>query len=152
MNGLFDEFHPDIVQFPMSVADRRFISSGWVEKLQKLGIETHARSLFLQGVLLMDTEHIPKFFNHESRFFDRWDAFCSDNCISKLEGCVRFAKNQSLCNTFVFGVQDLNQFDELVEACVNSERTQVPDSLHVQDVTLLDPSLWPDTQSGQTTD
>ena len=41
---------PDIVQLPMSVADRRFVP--FLKRLKELGTEVHVRSVFLQGILL----------------------------------------------------------------------------------------------------
>jgi aryl-alcohol dehydrogenase-like predicted oxidoreductase len=42
----------DIVQIPLSIVDGRFLP--YLPMLRERGIEIHARSVFLQGVLLMD--------------------------------------------------------------------------------------------------
>jgi aryl-alcohol dehydrogenase-like predicted oxidoreductase len=47
-------FRPDVMQLPLSVLDQRLLRDGSLERLKALGVEIHARSLFLQGLLLME--------------------------------------------------------------------------------------------------
>ena len=44
----------DLVQSPFSLLDRRLLEGGWLGRLQRAGIELHVRSIFLQGLLLME--------------------------------------------------------------------------------------------------
>ena len=44
----------DVVQLPMNILDRRFEISGWVKRLRNDHKQIHARSVFLQGLLLMN--------------------------------------------------------------------------------------------------
>lgn len=50
----------DLVQLPFSVLDQRF--SSVLPRLQQHGVEVHARSAFLQGLLLREPAMLPKFF------------------------------------------------------------------------------------------
>ena len=50
---VLDLFIPDIIQLPFSVFDQRLLQDGTLSTLKSLGIEIHARSIFLQGLLLM---------------------------------------------------------------------------------------------------
>ena len=52
---------PDIVQIPMSVADRRFFP--FLRRLKELGTEIHVRSVFLQGILLETPSKLDAIFN-----------------------------------------------------------------------------------------
>ena len=45
-------YNIDVVQIPYNILDKRVIYSGWYRKLKKIGIEVHARSIFLQGLLV----------------------------------------------------------------------------------------------------
>jgi aryl-alcohol dehydrogenase-like predicted oxidoreductase len=53
---------PDVVQVPISVVDRRFIAPGVCAKLRRRNTEIHARSVFLQGLLLMEDARLPAYF------------------------------------------------------------------------------------------
>lgn len=57
---LSGDYMPDIVQVPYNFLDRRFYSS--LNELKMLGCEIHARSVFLQGLLLMAPEEIEEYF------------------------------------------------------------------------------------------
>ena len=60
----------ELVQLPLSIVDRRFVSSGWLTRLQRAGTRVHARSVFLQGLLLMDATARPARFNRWQRLWD----------------------------------------------------------------------------------
>lgn len=51
----------DIIQLPINALDQRFVPL--LSELKKRDIEVHARSVFLQGLLLMDFEKIDPYFN-----------------------------------------------------------------------------------------
>ena len=55
-------FQPQLVQLPLNVLDRRPIVSGMLARLKAAGVEIHARSVFLQGLLLMEPDELPEFF------------------------------------------------------------------------------------------
>ena len=53
----------DIVQLPISIFDQRLIENGLIQNLIDKGIIIHARSIFLQGLLLnreINTENFSK--------------------------------------------------------------------------------------------
>ncbi|NBB77336.1 MAG: aldo/keto reductase [Bacteroidetes bacterium] len=54
------DYMPDIVQVPYNFLDRRFYSS--LNELKMLGCEIHARSVFLQGLLLMAPEEVEEYY------------------------------------------------------------------------------------------
>jgi len=48
-----------VLQHPVSLLDRRMIADPRRQLLRIAGVEVHARSVFLQGLLLLDPEHLP---------------------------------------------------------------------------------------------
>ena len=54
---VLSNFKVDIIQCPINIFDKRFEKSGLLKK--KKNIELHARSIFLQGLLLQNTKNIP---------------------------------------------------------------------------------------------
>ena len=50
------------MQAPLNIFDRRLISSGWFKKLKNKKVEVHARSIFLQGLLLKESSKITSKF------------------------------------------------------------------------------------------
>ena len=56
-------FKPDIIQFPINIFDQSFLEKNFLFHLSKKGIELHARSIFLQGLLLQ--EKYPSFMHKD---------------------------------------------------------------------------------------
>ena len=139
---LVKSFRPDIVQLPLSIADQRFAHDGWLDKLQDLEVEIHARSIFLQGLLLMEREQRPSKFATADPFFNEWDAWCETNACSRLTECINFAMRYKQVKHIVVGAQNVEQLRELVNASNNATDTQVPGSLRVISPVILNPSKW----------
>lgn len=62
-----------LVQLPANLLDQRFLRTGWLDRLQALGCEIHVRSLFLQGLLLMQPALRPDYFQHFAQPLTRLD-------------------------------------------------------------------------------
>lgn len=52
----------DIAQVPMNVFDQRFMSTDIIQLCQHKKIKLHVRSLFLQGLLLLESDELPPYF------------------------------------------------------------------------------------------
>ena len=50
----------DIIQIPINLCNQNFSNSNYIKSLSNKGVEIHARSIFLQGLLLENPERIPK--------------------------------------------------------------------------------------------
>ena len=84
-------FHPEIVQLPLNVLDRRPIVSGTLARLKSSGIEVHARSAFLQGLLLMEPDELPEFFAPVRQKIVGLRGLWRKRGLSALNGCLAFA-------------------------------------------------------------
>ena len=81
LNKLFNlGFIPDLVQLPYSILDRRMENS--LVKLKKYGVETHTRSVFLQGLYFKSTHNIPKKLKTLKPYLKRLNSICLNNNIS----------------------------------------------------------------------
>ena len=56
IDNLKNVYDFEVVQCPINVFDRRMYETGKLEELKSNGTEIHARSIFLQGLLLMKSE------------------------------------------------------------------------------------------------
>ena len=59
---LLSRYRLDLMQVPVSILDQRLIQGGHLSSLKKAGVEVHARSVFLQGLLLMQPDSLPAHF------------------------------------------------------------------------------------------
>jgi len=88
--ALIDRLPLEILQIPTNVFDRRFAETGWLDRLTADGVEVHARSAFLQGLLLMPIERVPSKFAPFRPLIDRWHAWLTDEIAGTLpvQACI----------------------------------------------------------------
>ena len=98
--------NPDIVQCPYNVFDRRIIYSSFFEELKKNGTQIHARSIFLQGLLLMERNKMPQYFQKWNEVFIKWKEWLMQNKLSPLEGCLNIAYNEKNLDKIVIGIEN----------------------------------------------
>lgn len=136
-----DLFKPDIIQLPINVLDQRLINDGTIARLSGLGIEVHARSAFLQGLLLMSSHDRPGYFEPWAPLLSKWDRFCSSQCISPVHAALGFVCGLKDVTYTLIGVQ--NKF-QLMEILDNSTTINQLDFFQFasDEPKLLDPSRW----------
>ncbi|WP_300408360.1 aldo/keto reductase [uncultured Psychrobacter sp.] len=131
----------DIIQAPMNLFDRRLDSSGLLKKLKNRGIEVHARSAFLQGLLLMSKENIPSYFAPWQDKFDSYHQWLSINNISALEACLGYLNQHPDIDKIVVGVDSLAQLNEIATA-MDAQINAPPLDIQSVDEGLINPSRW----------
>ena len=62
LNAVLDNFNIDLVQLPINIFDQQLLIDGYLKKIKDNDIEIHARSIFLQGLLLMEMDSIHTYF------------------------------------------------------------------------------------------
>src|SRR5208337_5188456 len=99
----------DLVQVPFNIVDRRLHTTGWLDRLKDWGIETHARSPFLQGLLLMPEADIPVEFSSWSDLWRRWHEWLLSANVSAVEACLAFPLSFPAIDRVVVGVDSVRQ-------------------------------------------
>ena len=141
LQSIFDNFDIDLVQLPFNILDRRMIDSGMLSKLKSKDVEVHARSVFLQGLLLMSEKNRPDKFNRWNGLWKVWHEWLNDNQISALEGAVRHAISFPEISKVLVGVDNVDQLKEIVIAS-SGVLPDMPDKMFTNDIDLLNPSNW----------
>lgn len=141
LDGLFDRMHFDIVQAPFNVMDDRLARSGWMERLTASDCELHVRSIFLQGLLLMDNKTRPPQFDRWRTLWDQWQGWLVESGLSPLQACVRHALSMPQIARVVVGVDSVAQLGQILEAA-SGDLPVLPATLKSQDSDLLNPSRW----------
>ena len=141
LHSILDNFDIDMVQLPFNIIDRRMLDSGMLASLYKKGIEVHARSVFLQGLLLMSAKLMPSKFNRWNNLWKLWHEWLHDNRISPVEASVRYVISFSEISKVLVGVDSVNQLKEIYKAS-SGTLPKIPDELQTTDADLLNPSNW----------
>jgi aryl-alcohol dehydrogenase-like predicted oxidoreductase len=138
---LVPRFALDIVQGPFNIVDRRIIESGWLSRLADLGTEFHARSVFLQGLLLMKSGDRPKRFDEWESLWSSLDLWRRETGVTPIESCLRFVLASPAVARAVVGVQSRAELEQILAAAGGSALT-APGWLASSDVRLINPSQW----------
>lgn len=144
VESLYNKFRPDVVQIPMSIIDNRFNSSGWTKKMRGDGVLVHARSIFLQGLLLMDIKQMPLYFSKWSKIWDLWNKYLKLNNLSPLSACLMYMMKQvNLDNIshFIVGINSNKNLLDIIEI-INQPILDDFKSFDIKDENLLNPTLW----------
>jgi aryl-alcohol dehydrogenase-like predicted oxidoreductase len=136
-------FAPELVQLPLNVLDRRPISSGMLARLKAQGTEIHARSVFLQGLLLMKPSELPDFFLPVRKDIAALQRRWAGQGRSPIAACLAFALQQTEVDAVIVGVNRCAEFEEIAALVQQMDGIHDEDAAPAVDPVYLDPSRWP---------
>jgi len=133
--------HVDLIQVPYNLLDTRL--DGLLKKATQ---EIHARSVFLQGLLLMDPDDLPRELWDAKPYLQRIDAFCEYYDVTRMQVMLNFIKTQPKIDKLVFGVDNIEQLKQ-VEENFQTEVSPVALRELVEEFAVIDekiimPNLW----------
>jgi len=137
----------DMVQLPSSIVDQRFLREGIFDLAREKGKKIFVRSVFLQGLLMMNRDDLVESMQFAGTILEQFDVFVTTACQSKHQLALGFVK-QAFPEAYVlFGAESVEQVKE------NSQcwQTQIPDTVMRQAIELfgeveeqiVNPALWP---------
>ena len=86
----------DIIQIPFNIFDQRALQNGWFEKSRAKNKKIVIRSVYLQGLLLMDPEKLPQGLSFAKPFLSRYIDFCRANGVAPKEMALSFGHHQEI--------------------------------------------------------
>lgn len=137
---ILERYPIDLVQLPINVFDQRFLEDNYLSELKKSGIEIHARSIFLQGLLLMQA--LPGYFAPIKGHFDDYMRRLEARDISPLEAAAGFVNAIDEIDVMLCGVNDLSQLREIVTAADTHIDKKDFACFAVRDETMINPVFW----------
>jgi aryl-alcohol dehydrogenase-like predicted oxidoreductase len=135
-------FKPDIVQVPVNVFDQRLVSDGTIKSLFQSGVEVHARSIFLQGLLLMATNSIPPYFSPWTNHIQAWHDVCESLNLLPQIVALQWACSIPYISYALVGIQNHLQLHELTSVPQISLPIDQLRDLSSDEEGLLNPILW----------
>ncbi|OUL34768.1 hypothetical protein BV372_13025 [Nostoc sp. T09] len=116
IENVLEKYAIDLIQLPINVLDQRLLLSGNLSSLKKNGIEIHARSIFFQGLLLMEPECLPSYFDSVKNHLKKYHEMLSQNNISALQASISFIKNIKEIDSIIIGVNNLQHLSDILLA------------------------------------
>ena len=127
-------FKIDLIQIPINYVNKSFINQQIIKKIKKQNIEVHARSIFLQGLLLKkktNDKRLKKFIN----YLNEWH---HTNKISRLESSLNFFNNLNFIDKYIFGLENLSQLKQIIK----TKKTIIIDFPKYDEKYIKDPRKW----------
>jgi aryl-alcohol dehydrogenase-like predicted oxidoreductase len=135
---LLENFDFDLIQVPFNVFDARLVEGGQLKALKKKNIEIHARSVFLQGVLL-SFDSLSDYFSTWDAQFEQYQEMVREKELSLLEYALNFALKTQELDKILVGVDSVKQLTDIVNAFKSDVDLK---AFKIDDINLLNPSLW----------
>lgn len=141
LNKVLRYYSFDYIQVPINVLNQSFVHNNNLKKLELENTVLQARSIFLQGLLLLDEKKLPQKFINEKKIWKIWHEWINDNNINKLEACLSFVLSFDEIKEIIFGI---GNFQNLLEIAYSSNKKipYFPIELIDQSNKILDPRLW----------
>ena len=115
LDFVIKNFKIDIVNLPISVANQEFCANSYLSKIKKKKIEVHARSIFLQGLLLTSYKQIPLKFKND-KFFLEWFRWLKTNNYNSLDASLGFVKKFKDIDKIIIGIDNFYQLKMIEKA------------------------------------
>lgn len=138
--GLFS-----VIQLPFNALDNHNFRGNVLTKLKDRGIETHTRSVFLQGLFFMDHNNLPQKLKPLEKYLRKLDELAKEYCLTKESLALQYANRKDYIDGVLVGVDTLDQ----LKNNVISIKREIPievfnevDKIKVDEVELLNPAKW----------
>ena len=133
----------DLVQLPLNAFDQRFLRDGTLEELHGEGIEVHIRSVFLQGLLLMEAGELPAHLTMAKQPLHRYHEARGRLDLTPIEAALGFVGAAPGVDVVLVGTNSVRELEECAAALrERSGREMDYASLAIDDPSLVDPRRW----------
>jgi len=145
LKAVRDRFPVQIVQLPVNLLDQRFVRDGTLANLARDNIEVHARSVFLQGVLLAEAGGLHARLAGVRGRIEAFQSQCAANGVSPAAAALRFVARCPGVDRIVIGVNNAAQLKENLSAfsAATTGSWDLDASPYALDDTdIIDPRKW----------
>jgi len=140
----------DLVQLPLSLYDQRLLADGTISRLRAQGCAVHARSLYLQGLLLSPIAAWPKWVDRSvCEHHAKLENLASNRDCTLLQCALGFATAQEDLEAVVIGLCSVSELEQLLLAWESSSPWHGSEwaEWSLRNYQILDPRNWPDPGS-----
>ena len=140
LRELIKRYNFDVVQAPFNIFDRRILASGLSKVLEKKKIKLHLRSIFLQGLLLVEQNNLTKKFSKYKKKLSIFHKWTRENKITYLRACLSIV-SQIKFQKLIVGVNNHEQLKDIIHSCSQTTR-YVPNFYIKANDALINPRKW----------
>lgn len=137
----------DYIQVPFSVFDQRVLRSDFFKCAEDNGVVVFGRSVFVQGLIMMDQCDVPAHLSEAIPYIERFDHVISKYGLQRAQAALGFMLAHLGIHHAVIGVDDMEQLDfdirvaqaaPIPQDCID----ELIESYKDIDKAIIFPSLW----------
>lgn len=136
---------PDIIQCPINIFNQTFTKDSFLQSLKKKNIEIHARSVFLQGLLLLDKKNVPNYFLKKPKVKNYFN-FLEKEKLLALRFNLIYLSSLRYVDKFVVGFDNLRQLKNFLKLKKNEKFYKYKKTFfkkfEIKNIDLIDPRKW----------
>ena len=136
----------DMVQVPTNILDRRFGKAGVFEVAKAKKKDVYIRSIFLQGLLLMNTQALPVNMSFAAPYIEKFERLSKEFGLTRHEIALGYIKSEIPTGKVIFGAETKEQVTENLAAWKKGVPTGLSEKIMVSfsnvSERILNPSLW----------
>lgn len=142
VDAALERYDIDLIQIPVNVLDQRLVMGGQLQRLRERGVEIHVRSVFLQGLLLMEPANAPAYFSAIRPLLQAWREVLTEGGMTPAEGAFAFVQSLDV-DVVLVGVENAQQL-QANQQDFSRARTEKMDfrKFALNDEAFLNPSRW----------
>lgn len=142
VDALLQDYELGLIQLPINVLDQRLLQSGRLDRLKTQGVEVHARSLLLQGLLTLEAEQLPAHFSPLRSTLLQLTQDAKALGLTCLQAALRFGSTLPQIDRMIVGVTSVGELEQVIDA-VNGPALADYGRYAISDDALLNPARWP---------
>jgi aryl-alcohol dehydrogenase-like predicted oxidoreductase len=136
----------DLVQLPSNLLDRRFENAGVFREAQRCGKQVYLRSVFLQGLLLINVGDLPESMRFARPVIERLADFSRKTGFSPKQLALGYVRSVYPTQKVILGCETLQQVTENIQFWSSELPKEIIAKLRREfentDEKILNPSLW----------
>ena len=135
-----------MIQIPSNILDHRFEQAGVFEVAQERGIEIYVRSVFLQGLILMNVPDLPVYMQFAVQTQKQLENLSKETGLSKQDLAFGYVKQAFPETKVVFGAETSNQVSDNLKSwkkkLPNGFVERIQKYFPFVEEKVLNPALW----------
>ena len=137
---ILTKFKFDLIQLPFNILNQEFNNKDFLELVKKKKIKIHARSIFLQGVLINKKIRKKKYFSRWSGIFGEIDMIKKYNKINEKDLNISFCVAQKWIDKIIIGIDNYQQLKSILNSKIKKlNLCAIPTKINKS---LNDPREW----------
>tara|TARA_B100001057_G_scaffold484275_1_gene562159 strand:- start:2538 stop:4067 length:1530 start_codon:yes stop_codon:yes gene_type:complete len=130
-------FKINVIQVPINLLDQRFIEKKVLRIIKNKNIEIHARSIFLQGLILNQNKKFSKY-----KEIIKLNQTLLKKKIDPIKACLEFVFSNKSIDKVIIGIKSDDELSQIIKSKIDNKFSYYK-SLRTTNRKIIDPRVWP---------